>query len=33
LKLLDRFFDNAVYFASVGYERQLPRRTSYIDAA
>lgn len=33
LKLLDRFYDDAVYYASVGYERQLMRRTGYIDAA
>ncbi|MGE5176987.1 MAG: hypothetical protein ACM3JJ_11500 [Hyphomicrobiales bacterium] len=33
LKLLDRFYDTAVYYASVGYERQFMRSRSFIDAA
>jgi hypothetical protein len=33
LKLLDRFFDRAVYYASVGYERFHARPVSSIDAA
>lgn len=33
LIILDRFFDSAIYYATVGYERYHARRASFIEAA